>query len=189
MELTQPERTLNPLHRLILKLAGRPGGLNNAELRDAAGITAAQAASALHCSARHGRTLSVEHPEDKDHRRRYFTEREHADAWVAGQAPGRVEYQRHILQPKALTTPKVSKKAEKAPQGHAWRPDVGGPAKHTAGASKMAAPVSSDAAILAFNADLIQRGASPVLGVAAKYYVDPASVPRFRYGSSSGSAA
>lgn len=170
MKLSQPERSLNPLHMLIVDLAGRPGGLNNAELREAGSITAEQAASALHCAARWGRTMSVEHPGDKDHRRRYFTSRAAADAWLAGPAPARIEYQRHILRPKALRAPKTAKTAktaEKAPQGHKWRPDA-----LTAGSSKMASSAASEPA----SGPKITIGPSPIFGVAARYYVDPATV-------------
>ena len=59
------------------------------------------------------------------------------------------------------------------------------PAIVTAGPSKMAASAPCELVTGA----KITRGPSPVFGIAARYYVDPESVPRFRYGSGQGAAA
>lgn len=164
---------LNARHALLVQLAGRPGGVSNHELQVAAGIKADQASSALHCSARSGRTRSVEHPGDKDHRRRYFVRREDAEAWQAGPAPARVVYARGVPKLTAIGE-RIKSKArqpgpqiprERAPQGHSWRPDA-----HTAGSSKQAAPAASPAL------PPTSVGPSPVLGQALRYYVDPAAV-------------
>ena len=55
--------------------------------------------------------------------------------------------------------------------------------QYTAGASKIAPIIDSKEAISAFDARNIKHGPAPVFGVAARYYVDPESIPRFRYGS------
>lgn len=60
---------------------------------------------------------------------------------------------------------------------------IDAPARHTAGASKMAPKLSSDQAIAAFDPAKIQRCPAPVFGAGGRCYVDPASVPRFRYGA------
>lgn len=57
--------------------------------------------------------------------------------------------------------------------------------KYTAGPSKMASSAPSKPE----RAPKITYGASPAKGYPAKYFVDPASVPRFRYGGGKGPAA
>lgn len=184
---TRCSRPLNHAHQTILALAGRPEGVSTRCLREALGITTWAASSALHAAERAERTLCVQHPGDLDHRRRWFTDRDAAEAWMSGTAPARVEYPSRPPKLSAIGEPIKSLaqqpgpqiKREKAPQGHSWRPDAGGLAKHTAGASKIAAQVSSGDATAAVGADKIQRGPSPVYGLSARRYVDPATVERY----------
>lgn len=171
MNLTSKKQPLNRVHNMILDLAGRRTGLGNTELQLAAGITSKQSASALHCAARNGRTLSSSHPGDLDQRRRYFTDRAHRDAWLAGPAPARIARYHptkpvDITQEYLPTTPPKTKR-EKAPAGHAWRP---GDLRHTAGGSKMASDAASDALTPT------AVGPAPTLWGAARYSVDPGTV-------------
>ena len=175
MNIVRRDRPLNLTHQTVVALASRPGGVTNKCLRDALGITSVAAASALNVSARSDRTMSVEHPGDKDHRRRHFTSRAAADAWLAGPAPARVEPRRPTPKLSAIGEPIKSRARqprpqlgrEKAPQGHKWRPDA-----LTAGSSKMASSAASEPA----SGPKITIGPSPVFGIAARYYVDPATV-------------
>lgn len=149
-------RPLNDLHLALMVLAARPQGCSNRDLQDTLGINFKQAGSGLNISAVSGRTVVASHPDDPKHRRHHFTSAAAAKAWAAVPAPSAAE--RKPAEPKAA----------KAPQGHTWRPDI-----CTAGASKMAASTASEPA----TAPKITRAPSPpALGVAARHYIDQATL-------------
>lgn len=157
------KRQLTPRQLTMLDLAARPQGCSNLDLQIADGCSAGAAHSAMHSSVQRGRVVMVSHPRDPKHRLHAFTSPAVAKAWQAGSAPR----QQQVKKPEA-------------PQGTAWRsapqPEV---ARHTAGPSKLVADAPSEPV----SAPKITYGPSPVFGIAARYYVDPQSVPRFRYGS------
>ncbi len=154
--MTTRKRKPTALRLLAIELASRPCGCSSRHLQDAAGIDAKPASSALHNTHKRGETLPFEHPHDSKHRLHYFTTAAAGKAWQRGPVP--------------IAPPRVVH--ETAPQGHSWRPDEAGPTRHTAGASKMAA----DAPSAPVTAPKITLGASPAFGIAARYYVDPATV-------------
>lgn len=156
-DICRRNRPLNRRHQAIVEMACRPQGVTNKCMRDQFSITAEAAASALNIAEKAGRTHAVIHPDDPGHKRRWFICRVTSRAWLAGPAPEQA--------PAKISAP--------APQDHAWRPVV---ERITAGSSRRAPPLSSSEAIAAFNADKIQHGVSPVFGIAAKFYVDPATV-------------
>ena len=156
------KRPLTALQLRLLELAARPCGCSSKHLQDDAGIDAKAATSALHSAHMRGRTAEpVSHPRDQKHRLHYFTTAAAAKAWQAGPAP------------------EPQQRATKAPQLHAWRGTTPEATSFTAGPSKLVA----DAPSAPVAAPKITYGPSPVFGIAARYYVDPQSVPRFRYGS------
>lgn len=167
--MTTGRRKLNALQELVLELAGRPCGCSSKHLQDAAGIDAKAANSSLNGAHKRGRTADpVSHPHDPKHRLHYFTDAAAAKVWQRGPVPAA-----------------PARHAASTAQGHAWRPGAkDAPANQTAGASKMASDAPSAPAV----APKITYGPSPVFGIAARYFVDPESVPRFRYGSSGDTA-
>jgi hypothetical protein len=149
------------IRQAIRELAQRPQGVSNRDLQDILGVTTKQADSALTAAKVAGEVCSVHHPDDPKHRQHCFTHPAAAKAWAAGMAP--TQYK-----------PRAPQK-EKAPQGHAWRPAPIAQmptAIITAGPSKMASSAPSQPV----TGGKLMIGASPVLGIAAKYFVDPATV-------------